>query len=372
MKICLCNNLYGEFSHGGAETVVSLMVSELKKSGHEVFLITTKPRKTKLVSPEKEIKDSESELKIYYIKSQFYNIADLNTFIRLFWHFHNIFSINKYFKIKKILKKEKPDVVITHNLMGLGFLAPLAIRKLKIRHEHFLHDIQLLHPSGLMIYGQENKLNSFAALAYQKITKSLFSSPAKIISPSKWLLDMHIDRGFFEKSAVEIRPFDWGKNNGALKEGEGNNKDSNKPKSSNKFLFVGQIEEQKGIFLLINAFKKIAKPELSLTIISRNGGGKLAEAIKLTKDDQRIKIISPLSFEETKKIMENSDCLIVPSLCYENSPTVIYGAHEAGLRVIASDIGGIPEICNENDDLFEPGNEEDLISRLSTTSSSPS
>lgn len=361
MKICLCNNLYGKFSHGGAETVVSLMAAEFKKAGHEVFLMTTKPKDKKDLKDKEKISENP-DLKIYYLNSKFYNLADLNIFTRLLWHINDIFSINKYYKIKSILKKEKPELVVTHNLMGLGFLTPLAIKKLKIRHEHFLHDIQLLHPSGLMIYGHENILDSFAALTYQKITKSLLASPAKIISPSKWLLDMHIDRDFFNKSEIEIRPFKWAKNNNGGSNGrDGNNEIK---KSFNKFLFVGQIEEQKGIFLLINAFKKIAKPELSLIIVSRNGGGKLAEAIKLASDDSRIKIISPLSFEETKKIMENSDCLIVPSLCYENSPTVIYGAHEAGLRVIASDIGGIPEIVNENDLLFEPENESHLISQI--------
>ncbi len=347
MKVCLFNNLYGKFSHGGAETAVSLMAAEFKKSGDEVFLITTKPRQEK--APD------NSDLKIYYLNSKFYNLADINIFWRLFWHINNIFSLKKYLEIKSILKKEKPDLVVTHNLMGPGFLTPLAIRKLKIRHEHFLHDIQLLHPSGLMIYGHENVLDSFAALTYQKITRLLFSSPAKIISPSKWLLDMHIDRDFFNKSEIEIRPFKWAASSSHRSE---------ETKIFHTFLFVGQIEEQKGIFFLINAFKKITEPELSLTIISRNNSGKLTEATKLAGDDKRIKIISPLGFEETKKIMENSDCLIVPSLCYENSPTVIYGAHEAGMRVIASDIGGIPEICLKTDYLFEPGNEKDLIAKM--------
>jgi len=355
MKIAICHNLYGEFSHGGAETAVHLMISDLKKSGHDVFLITTKPRVKKISVSGNEINDANSDLKIYYIKSEFYNLADLNNFNRVFWHFHNIFSINKYFKIKKILEIEKPDLVITHNLIGLGFLTPLLIRRLKIRHEHFLHDIQLLHPSGLMFYGKENILNSFASRTYQNITKVLFSSVGKVISPSKWLLDMHLNRGFFSKSEAEIKPFKWTPSD---------NKKNETIKGFKNFLFVGQIEESKGIIFLIKTFKKIAGPELSLTIASRSGGQKIKEAIEMAKDDKRIKIISPLSFEETKSLMEKSDCLIVPSLCYENSPTVIYGAHTAGLRVIASRIGGIPEICNENDLLFEPRNEEDLISKI--------
>lgn len=367
MKIGLCHNLYGKYSHGGAETVVELMASDLMKLGHEVFLITTKPNKikeVKSINSPKFSEDKNSNLKIYYLNSKFYNIADLNISERVLWHINNLFSSSKYFAIKNILKEEKAELVITHNLTGLGFLTPHAIKSLNIRHEHFLHDIQLLHPSGLMIYGHENILDSIAAKIYQSITRILFSSPAKIISPSKWLLDIHLEHGFFKKSETEVRPFVWKtpENKNIL---NGDLASSRIKKDFLNFLFVGQIEESKGILLLIKAFKKISKAELNLTIASRNGGQLLNEILELAIGDKRINILSPLNFEETKKLMENSDCLIVPSLCYENSPTVIYGAHAAGLRVIASRIGGIPEIINDNDLLFEPGNEEDLIEKIS-------
>jgi len=367
MKIGLAHNLYGKYSHGGAETAVSLMAAEFKKAGHEVFLITTKPKKEKAAkktggneSNKSETTNAGTDLKIYYLDSCFYNLAALNIAARFFFQIGNIISLKKYRAVKKILKAEKPELIITHNLMGLGFLMPLAIRKLKIRHEHFLHDIQLLYPSGLMIYGRENILNSLSAKIYQSLTRMLFASPAKVISPSKWLLDLHVEYGFFKKSAIEVRPFKWTENNNL------NSEQKRKPAAEklNNFLFVGQIEEQKGILFLIETFKKITDPELKLTIASSTGGKKLNEAKKLSANDQRIKILCPYSYDETKKLMENSDCLIVPSLCYENSPTVIYGAQAAGLKVIASNIGGIPEICTEHDLLFEPGNEQDLIDKM--------
>ena len=363
MNICLAHNLYGKYSHGGAETAVNLMIADFKKSGQEVFLITTRPT-PKINSTDKEnlivtrTGGVEIDLKIYYLNSKFYNLADLNIIARFFWQFCNLISFRKYRAIKNILKKEKPDLVITHNLMGLGFLMPWAIKKLKIRHEHFLHDIQLLHPSGLMIYGHENILNSCGAKIYQNLTRLLLASPAKIISPSKWLLDLHLKKGFFKKSETEVRPFQWK----AIKK-INNSKSKSKFK---RFLFVGQIEKQKGIIFLINTFKKIRTAELSLTIASRNGGQKLNEVRDLIKDDIRIKLLCPLSFTTTQKLIETSDCLIVPSLCYENSPTIIYGAHAAGRPIIASNIGGIPEICQQNDLLFEPGNEADLISKINS------
>ena len=62
--------------------------------------------------------------------------------------------------------------------------------------------------------------------------------------------------------------------------------------------------------------------------------------------------------------MQSSDCLIIPSLCYENAPATIYEAHAANLSVLAANIGGIPEIINSKDKLFKPGDENDLKEKI--------
>ncbi|MFA7087798.1 MAG: glycosyltransferase [Patescibacteria group bacterium] len=347
MKIGLIHNLYGEFSHGGAETAVMLMARELEESGNEVFLITTKPRKA---TP------GESELKVHYISSRFYNLSATPVVLRIFWHIGEIFSL-KYRTIKKILKTEKPDLVITHNILGLGLLTPLAIRKLKIKHWHFLHDIQLLHPSGLMIFGKEKKLKNIPAKIYQRITKGLIASPEKVISPSEWLLKIHQEKNFFKNSKTEIKPFRW-------PQAEKNISDKNK--KFKKFLFIGQMEKQKGVFLLIDAFKEINNPDISLTFAFRHNQQNIAAVKKAADKDKRISFRGPLDYEQTRELMIASDCLIVPSLCYENSPTTIHGAKAAGLAVIAAAIGGIPEIIGE-EKLFNPGDKKDLIEKIKET-----
>ena len=40
----------------------------------------------------------------------------------------------------------------------------------------------------------------------------------------------------------------------------------------------------------------------------------------------------------------NSDCLLAPSLCYENSPTVIYEAASCNLNFIFANLGGASEL----------------------------
>ena len=349
MKIAILNNLYYPFNRGGAESVIREMVINIKKDGNKVFLITTKPEN------EKNPENNEDE--IYYLDSAYFNLANKSLSGKLLWHVANLFGNNQANKIEAILKAEKPDIIMTHNLMGLGFKTPLLIKKLNLKHEHYLHDIQLLHPSGLLIFGQERMLSSLAAKFYQFFTRCFFNSIEKVISPSKWLADLHLEKGFFRKENILVKSL-------INKKIVEKNLLDETLREKNRYLFVGQIEVHKGIILLINAFKKIlsTRPEINLIII---GDGKMLEsAKKLTQDFQSIKFLGRLSSDEVAKEMQKSAYLIIPSLCYENSPMTIHEAHANNLPIIAANIGGIPETLKESDILFNPGDENDLVQKM--------
>ncbi|MFH1661825.1 MAG: glycosyltransferase [Candidatus Falkowbacteria bacterium] len=339
MKICLINNLYKPYNRGGAERVVEIISDELQKQEHEVFIISTKPF----------LKKSNLIAKNYYINSLYYNLNKISKFLRLFFHIYNIFNVKNYFKIKSILKKEKPDIVMTHNLVGVGFLIPKLIKSLKIKHIHTLHDIQLLHPSGLMIYGKEKIINSFFAKIYQAICRNIFKSPDVVISPSSWLMKMHYNKGFFKDSKKVIL------SNPVIFKNNKNREIKNYNKKFN-FLYVGQLEKHKGILFLINVFKKINNSEL---IVIGDGN------CPVSKNNKNIKFLGKLKNSEVNKLMREADALIMPSLCYENSPTVIYEAFANGLPVISSNIGGAPELLKDGAGiLFKAGDGNDLIEKI--------
>ncbi|MFA6551735.1 MAG: glycosyltransferase, partial [Patescibacteria group bacterium] len=143
MKIVLINNLFGEYARGGAEHVVAAIADGLTQFGHEVVVVGTRPVKKSIKSKaclvgrqvhKVESQDARYSLLVtrYFFYPwniiSYYNLYKLPTVLRLVWHLINIFNIQSYFKIKKILQTEKPDLVITHNLMGVGFLTPLAIK----------------------------------------------------------------------------------------------------------------------------------------------------------------------------------------------------------------------------------------------------
>lgn len=70
--------------------------------------------------------------------------------------------------------------------------------------------------------------------------------------------------------------------------------------------------------------------------------------------------------ETLKEYYEMSNILVIPSICYDNSPLVIYESFSTGTPVIGSDIGGIPELIEEeyNGLLFEAGNVNSLKEKL--------
>ncbi len=341
MKIALINNLYFPYDKGGAEKIVEKQIFKLKKAGHQVFLITSKPKKF--------IKINNQE-KIYYINSNYYNLNKIPKSLRIFWHLNQFLKFKTNKKIKSILLKEKVGIVITHNIIGLSWQIPKIIKSLKIKHIHYLHDIQLLHPSGLILLNQENIINTKIAKLYQSFTRKIFIKTDKVISPSMWLLNTHTKKNFFKNSKLEVKlNYDI------------NDINISWPKNLKNFLFVGQLEKHKGIHFLIKFFQD--NLQFNLTII---GDGSLRNKLENDiKNYSNIKYLGKLKKEEVLKKIKEHDSLIVPSLCYENSPTVIFEAISQNTPIIASNIGGITELKDMfNLRLFKANNSDSLKNEI--------
>jgi len=335
MKICLINSLYDPYYRGGAEVVAEKIVKELLAENHQVMVITLgkKPNVT-----------IQGNLSIFHLKPfnlfSFIDINDRSVWLRLLWHPLDVFNFSSYHSVKNILMSQKPDLVLTHNLKGLGYLIPKAIRHCRIKHFHTLHDVQLSRPSGLIIFGQEKPFLIIDKI-YEKICRALFGSPDAVISPSQWLLTYHKKRGFFPASATKVLPNPVTFLKTALppqKKFEGQNLID--------FLYVGQVKSYKGIFLLLLACKLLKSDNWRLTIVG--DGPDLLRAKALAGDDSHYRFVGRVKPEELINYYRASDLTVVPSLCYENSPTVIYESLVANVPVVASDIGGIGELIKDD------------------------
>ena len=71
-------------------------------------------------------------------------------------------------------------------------------------------------------------------------------------------------------------------------------------------------------------------------------------------------------FAAFESFFAKADITIVPSLCYENSPTVIFESFSYHTPVLASNIEGIAELIKEGENglTFIAGNEASLLQKL--------
>ena len=338
MKVCIINNIYPPYARGGAELVIERTVTGLTEAGHEVVVITS--------TPTQGSEENLAGAKMYWIHPQnifFYTEAHKHAWLsRAVWHIIDIFNFGAAQKIRQILEKEKPDVVHTHNLMGLSFLLPRVIRSLNIRHIHTVHDVQLVEPSGMILkeYESTARYHGVPTRMYTALMRSLLGSPAVVISPSQFLREFYVKRGFFKNSQVEIvrNPLTFSL---ALE-------NQSKNFGPIKFLYAGQIEAHKGVLELVKAFTKLdADTPAELHIV---GGGAQLNAVQiLAVNDSRIKIYGRVERKELPGIFQTMDLTVVPSLCYENSPTVIFESFASRVPVLASNIEGIAELIQEGE-----------------------
>ncbi len=133
----------------------------------------------------------------------------------------------------------------------------------------------------------------------------------------------------------------------------------------NKILYVGDLERWKGIDYLIKAWKQIYKRYPSSKFIVVGDGSEKTKIIQ-QRSKLPIEYLGQKKHEEIAKIMRYSTILVLPSLM-EGLPNVLLEALASGIPVIATNVGGIPEIIqNEKTGLLiRPKNVQDLISSLS-------
>jgi glycosyltransferase involved in cell wall biosynthesis len=281
-------------------------------------------------------------------------------FLRLVYHIWDCFNPITPWFIKRIVRLEHPDAIIGHNLKGMSYMTASRLQVQGPAYVHYLHDIQLLHPSGLVMVGQESVLSSLVSRAYQAWNRRLFRNLRLAVAPSQWILNWHKIRIFPSGTHLYHLP-------SPIPSVERVDVNNTMPRNRGAFtmVFVGQLEAHKGIFLLLEAFQELIWQGLRPIKLNVVGSGSQEISLRDRYPDKNISFAGRLPREEVLKRMSQADCLVVPSLCYENSPTVIYEAIALNLPVIASAIGGNQELISANWGLlFQAGNKDDLKQKI--------
>ena len=341
MKITIISNLYHPYVRGGAEIVARTMAEGLRAQLQHVSVITTQPFEgLRSLMPSSGTVNDVPAYRFYPINIYFY-LLDFKfpSVVRALWHIIDIFNVHSAWVVYTLLKRERPDVVITHNLMGIGFLIPRVIALLRIRHVHVIHDVQLVNPSGIIIVGREkNPLQLIMTMmGYSRFMRWLFKKTSLIISPSQFLLTFYERYGFFVHAEKKVLPNPVAPHDTAP---------TNATSDILRLVYLGTISEPKGIVQLVRLVHDLPLDvQLRLNVIGV--GTELKSLMDSVATDTRIVFYGWRVRDEIMNIFSESDMLIAPTICYDNSPTVVYEGLSYGLPALVTDAGGAQEIVHD-------------------------
>jgi len=137
------------------------------------------------------------------------------------------------------------------------------------------------------------------------------------------------------------------------------------------FMFLGNHTPNKGLPILMEAFRSIAIPYNLVIGGERRGEIDYDGFVRSAAPDQRIIVTGRLQDDEISTLMRRSDLFVFPTLA-DTFPLVVLEAMAHGLPVVASDVGGISyEIDDGCGHLVPPGDAPALASRLLALTAQP-
>lgn len=149
-------------------------------------------------------------------------------------------------------------------------------------------------------------------------------------------------------------------------------KEKNIPIATKVILYVGRLDREKGLETLIRAFALLQKnsPSSRLLIAGKTLSTEKAYQKFLEQLCADLGVEKSVDFlghiSDTVSLYQTSDVTVLPSLWSEPFGRVILESMACGTPVVASRVGGIPEVLTGEfqQGLFEPGNEQDLLAKL--------
>lgn len=347
MKILQINKFF--YKKGGSEVYMLALRDLLREHGHEVMDFS-------MSDPQNE----PSKFAQFFIPP-FYFEDSKGFFEKVKKAFHLIYSTSAARSLERLLEQQGiPEVAHLHNFSYQ--LSPSIIEVLKkhnIPTVWTIHDYKSVRP---LHYKRRARTCAEQSLAKRfliwleffwntKINKLYFQID-RYITPSHFLYDLTLDSGFPKDRVRQLYNFI------ELKNAEPNYE------VGNYYVFVGRLIEQKGVWLLLDAFRKM--PDQKLKIV---GDGELfrdVETYLIENGMTNVDLLGAKYGEDLNSVVKNSKALVFTSNCLENNPLVILEAMSVGKPVVASRIGGVPEMIDSGvtGHLFEPTHEDELITAI--------
>lgn len=142
-------------------------------------------------------------------------------------------------------------------------------------------------------------------------------------------------------------------------------------RDSKVILYFGRIDfQQKGLDILVRALARLVRErnlDIKLRLIGPDCGdlSRLEEMARKLAVETRVEYLGPLPRRELVRNMHEANVFVLPSR-FEPFGISLLEAMAAEIPVVASRVGGVPEIVQEGVTglLFEPENDESLADRV--------
>lgn len=202
-----------------------------------------------------------------------------------------------------------------------------------------------------------SSLASFEAYYYHK--KKIYDLVDYFLCPSQFLLNKFVEFGFQKsKMLVTNSCYDISVVDNFI---ASRNITTKNYLVEKYVLYVGRLEEIKGVHILIEAVKDT---NIRLKIVGT--GKELNFLKKIASGHSNIEFLGFKQKQDVFKLTMDALYVVCPSICYENLPFSIIESFLFSKPTIGSEIGGISELVIDGKTglLFEPGNSAHLCEKM--------
>ena len=345
MKILLVHNYYGSAAPSGENTVYAAERELLRQHGHTVIEFTRH-------------------------SDEIINRGIFGTIQGALGTPWNPFS---KLALQSVLEKEKPDVMHVHNTFPL--LSPSIFHATKGLHTATvltLHNYRTFCAAGIPMH---DDVPCTECLDTQSVSPALkygcYRKNRLATFPLATMIALHRKVNTWEKHVDAFVVLSDFQKDGMVRAGLPETNIHIKPpfyvnppsplsweERESKVIFIGRLGTEKGIHILLDAWKHWGSQAPQLEII---GDGpervSLQKSVKGNGIEDKISFLGQLPFVEVQKRLRVARLLVLPSLCFEGFPMTIIEAFSLGVPVAASDIGPLPNIVKNGESgiLYKPG-----------------
>jgi glycosyltransferase involved in cell wall biosynthesis len=267
-----------------------------------------------------------------------------------------------------------PDVVHVHHLLGLTLPVVTTLRRLGIPVVLTLHDHWLLCPEIQPYRPGAHRLGDSSCFVHLELLRPRRLASMLVERDLRARLRAHGERARLVRAElaaadVVLAPsrFLAGRFGavGATVLTHGIEPVTRLPRAASgsvTYGYLGPLIHGKGPDLLLRAFRGLRDPSARLVVHGAAPDDRYARRIRqLAARDARVSVAPPLPREELAAFFARIDVLVVPSRLHESFSLVVREAFSAGVPVVASDAGALPEsgaVC------FRSGSVRDLRAKL--------